>query len=953
MKPPPRLRHCLALLVPLVLLLTARAQAQYIYLDMNGDGMNTVADVLNGVSVPTACDVWLITDQNPDGTTATCNSGCQGLTINSYEFILRASGGSVAWGSLTGVAPFGGTQFTNSNATDFYARWLGTTINPAGAYRLATLQVTAISGSPTLAFVTSTPLAGHYQTAFGTLCHGLDDDHTYKMGSDWGATGAAWTITGTVFSDDNGTSTFGCLPDPGEVGLQGFTVQLSPGSLSATTDASGNYQLCGTVPGNYTLTLLPSPVYNQTCPPSNLPRSLTLAPGGTYSSNDFGIQPSMATIKGRVFSDLNGTSTSGCLPDGGEGGLAGWHVTATPGDKEAITNLSGDYLIQGVAPGSYSLTATPAWTVTSLQSCPGGGAPQAVTTSGTNTYADVSFGEQSLLSVPDLRVIIGASPSLPGFDKYYRVGVSNAGSPATNVTLTFYLPSQVTYVSSTGTYSSGNNSVTFNIGSLGWQDHVVSQVHAFIGGTVPINTLLASRAEVSCSEPETHLTDNVDTRTELVKLSQDPNAKSVMPADSIVAPQPLRYHIDFQNIGTAPASRVEIHDVLDTDLDLATLIPGETSHASVFSVSGRNLLWTFDGINLPDATTDEPGSHGWVEFVARPVAGSPSGTVVQNQANILFDYNAPILTNTVVTILDSRPVFSRIPDRTLVEGWVLNQPISLSDAESDDLTFSMTAGPAWASVSKTGPQSGNLHLAPQTGDAGRDTIRVSVSDGILGAQDTCTVNVLVVTGVAVTETFTPRVVRLGTNLPTTCFDLEPQSHSFARSEIDGSTVTMSAPGHGTARSIQAQPASQGAGTGEVCFSNSDLRDLLVDVSGVASATLSCAGALTNGEHFYGLLPVEVHAGLGTLAVSVAPNPLNPSSLMTFRTSSPGFIRVTLFDLQGRKVRTLLDNPSAPPGYVEVRFNGRNDAGQALGSGLYFYRIDTAEGSQRGRVTVLK
>jgi uncharacterized repeat protein (TIGR01451 family) len=955
MKAPPRPCRFLALAVPLFLFLTARAEAQFIYLDMNGDGISTGTDVLNPTGTPTACDIWLITNQNPDGSTAVCNSGCPNLTINSYEFILRASGGGVAWGSLTGVSPFSGTQFTRSNATDFYARWLGPNPNPAGAYKLATLQVTATSGSPTLAFVTSTPLAGHYLTAFGTQCHGLDEDNTYKMGSDWGFTGPMWTITGTVFYDNSGTSSYGCIPDPGESGLQGLTVQLSPGSLSATTDANGNFTICGAVTGSYSLRLLPTPLYSQSCPPSNLPQPLNLVAGQTYSSVNFGVQFTMATIMGRVFSDLNGTSVSDCLPDAGEFGLKGWHVTIDPGAKGVITNLSGDYTLKGISPGDYSLTVTPAWGYTASQSCPSGGVSQSVSVGAGNTYTDVDFGEGSILAHPDLELAIGASNAVPGNYKYYQLPVTNHGAAATNATLTFVLPPQVTYVASSnpvGTYSAGT--VTFNIGTIAPLQSTVPKVQVQVPASVPLGTQLSSSGQVSCSEPESHLSDNVDSETEIVRGSFDPNAKAVWPPDSIASPQVLRYHIDFQNVGTGPASKVEIQDLLDTNLDLATLVPKAMSHEGVFSVTGRQLLWTFDGINLPDATTDEPGSHGWVEFTVAPMPGSASGTVVQNNATIFFDYNAPITTNTVVTILDSRPVFSRIPDRTLVEGRVLDQPISLTDAESDDLTFSLAAGPSWASVSKTGPQTGNLHLAPQSGDAGNETIRVSVSDGLLSAQDTCMVNVLTPTGVELTESFPTGVIHLGSNLPATCFDLRPQSNSFAPSDIDGSTVTLAAPGHGAGRPIQARAGSQRvAGTGDVCFTNADLRSLLADVSGTARVTLSCEGTLTNGKHFYGLLPVEVHTGIGRLAVSVAPNPLNPSGLMTFRTKSAGFIRVAMFDLKGRRVRTLMNNPVAPPGYVEIPFNGRNDAGQALASGVYFYRIDTAEGSYVGRVTVLK
>ena len=72
--------------------------AQYIYLDLNGDGFNTPADLLSGV-LPVNVDVYLRTDMNRDGTTPTCPTG-QPLSIGSFEFILHAVGGTVAYGPL-------------------------------------------------------------------------------------------------------------------------------------------------------------------------------------------------------------------------------------------------------------------------------------------------------------------------------------------------------------------------------------------------------------------------------------------------------------------------------------------------------------------------------------------------------------------------------------------------------------------------------------------------------------------------------------------------------------------------------------------------------------------------------------------------------------------------------------------------------------------------------------
>jgi hypothetical protein len=56
--------------------------------------------------------------------------------------------------------------------------------------------------------------------------------------------------------------------------------------------------------------------------------------------------------------------------------------------------------------------------------------------------------------------------------------------------------------------------------------------------------------------------------------------------------------------------------------------------------------WRFENILLPDSTTDEPNSHGAVGFRIRPVEPLLPGTVLANTAQIYFDFNAPIVTNT-------------------------------------------------------------------------------------------------------------------------------------------------------------------------------------------------------------------------------------------------------------------------------------------------------------------
>lgn len=101
--------------------------------------------------------------------------------------------------------------------------------------------------------------------------------------------------------------------------------------------------------------------------------------------------------------------------------------------------------------------------------------------------------------------------------------------------------------------------------------------------------------------------------------------------------------------------------------------------------------------------------------------------------------------------------------------------------------------------------------------------------------------------------------------------------------------------------------------------------------------------------------VEV-AGSGATrrpAALVSPNPLNPAGVLSFRTPSAGPVTVTMFDLSGRLVRTLLERQFLPEGSHRVAIDGRDQAGERLSSGVYFYRVETAEGNARGKFSILK
>jgi flagellar hook assembly protein FlgD len=76
-------------------------------------------------------------------------------------------------------------------------------------------------------------------------------------------------------------------------------------------------------------------------------------------------------------------------------------------------------------------------------------------------------------------------------------------------------------------------------------------------------------------------------------------------------------------------------------------------------------------------------------------------------------------------------------------------------------------------------------------------------------------------------------------------------------------------------------------------------------------------------------------------------------VLTFVTSRAGPVRVQIFDIRGRLVRTLHDRTWIPAGYHPVPIDGRTGDGARMPSGIYLYRVESAEGEVTGRLAVVR
>ena len=174
-----------------LLLAAVPARAQYMYLDSNGNGVHDTGDALGPNGTSTTVDVYLNTNHNRDGSTATCDTGDGDLTINSYIFNLVASNGTVTFSNFinrqsTMVVALGETNQGDGVYKNGFA---GVTALAPGLYRLATITIMGTSGTPFIDIV-DRPYTSSDWTSFGTQCSGHDFDNTYKLtgptgGTDW------------------------------------------------------------------------------------------------------------------------------------------------------------------------------------------------------------------------------------------------------------------------------------------------------------------------------------------------------------------------------------------------------------------------------------------------------------------------------------------------------------------------------------------------------------------------------------------------------------------------------------------------------------------------------------------------------------------------------------------------------------------------------------------------
>lgn len=386
---------------------------------------------------------------------------------------------------------------------------------------------------------------------------------------------------------------------------------------------------------------------------------------------------SCSTVTGNLtYVDCN----SNCYMDGAEITSSDEVITSTNGTYStmAIPDYNGNYnVLSPYSPTQYTLTVVPNSGLTLTCSV----SPNSYYFSSAATNV-TRYDKLAQTSVNNLNCYVyqnnpHSGSSVPGgsfkFDAYYGI-LHPAYCSSSNNAGTFYikLDPQVQLTSlavGTPSYTSlfpsaSGDSIVWNIADL--RANAVNltgkifSLNLFMKTSAVVNTNYCIKSGVISLYTETTLSDNIFNKCWIVGGPFDPNEKNVEPkgigAQGIVPPttSELTYHINFQNVGTAPAINVKIKDQLNNNIDWNSLQVIGSSAPVQTNVSGTGLVnFLFDNILLPDSTHNEPRSHGFVTYKVSLKPGLPLGTVINNYAAIYFDYNAPVLTNTTVTTLST------------------------------------------------------------------------------------------------------------------------------------------------------------------------------------------------------------------------------------------------------------------------------------------------------------
>jgi uncharacterized repeat protein (TIGR01451 family) len=412
-----------------------------------------------------------------------------------------------------------------------------------------------------------------------------------------------------------------------------------------------------TVEGVYTYTLVPEG--GRCIQPGIITGTITVLPlsNSTTTTN---VCDGFISIRGYVYHDNNGN----CTMDSTDKNIDNIHLKLYDGNNNLIAHRyssSGayDFTFSDPDGGNYIVELDPEGQPISAQcTTPGLTIPITVPTTNSevkyinfNIECKAEIGIQSIAAIG--RVFPGQQHQLNVYagdlGRIYNIACEAKGSGTLQITVN----GPVKYNgAATGTLSPTvqGNVFTYTISNWATLNMKTDLGLLFITDTTAkAGEDICVKAVITTSGSDFNPNNNSYTFCYKVNNSYDPNLKEVYPVDlGLGFMDWLDYTIHFQNTGNAPAINIRLGDTLDANLDLETFQVINSSHTNSICIYNNLLSVYFPNIELPDSISDPEGSKGFIQYRFKPKPNLPLGTKIKNTANIYFDFNAAVVTNTTV-----------------------------------------------------------------------------------------------------------------------------------------------------------------------------------------------------------------------------------------------------------------------------------------------------------------
>ncbi|WP_405571812.1 T9SS type A sorting domain-containing protein [Winogradskyella sp. Asnod2-B02-A] len=272
---------------------------------------------------------------------------------------------------------------------------------------------------------------------------------------------------------------------------------------------------------------------------------------------------------------------------------------------------------------------------------------------------NVNFCIEAIGAVNDLNIAV--HPTIddprPGFNTTYQIVYNNIGTTQLSGSVSFeFNESKLNFLNASETVTSQTaNILIFDFTELNpFETRTIDiEFNVFAPPTTNIDDILISTATINPVSGDETEEDNIFTLEQTVIGSYDPNDITVLEGEEISieeADKYLHYLIRFQNTGTASAINVRVEHILDSKLDWTTMQLESLSHTGRVEITNEtDVSFVFNNINLANSTYDEPNSHGYIAYKIKPKSDVVVGDIISGTADIFFDFNPPITTNTVNT----------------------------------------------------------------------------------------------------------------------------------------------------------------------------------------------------------------------------------------------------------------------------------------------------------------